>query len=222
MVSQVPPRRAELFVRRSSPVDTSFKRTRLAPPTLQKSSETALVHGRDRRYSDALATVAILREFQKRLRTGDRDAAARYARANHASFKRLVEVASLATRLTRVYDSLVIKRLPRHERNKRTIARLRKLRNGLASTLRSRPAARDPRGTPWVYPEYRRRDPVLAEEPRLSPRRSLPRADTIRLSSFRAPSVDLSSRAARRSPSRRAIHVARAASPRPCLPGIFT
>ena len=88
-------------------------------------------------FSDALATVAILREFKRRLRTQSRDDAARYARQNHASFKRLVEVDALSRRLGDTYDRLIARR---QKRPRGALQRLRRARNGLQHLLKKQPA----------------------------------------------------------------------------------
>lgn len=88
-------------------------------------------------FSDALATVAILREFKRRLSTQSRDEAARYARQNHASFKRLVEVDALAKRLGDTYDRLISRR---RKRDRGALQRLRRARNGLQHVLKKQPA----------------------------------------------------------------------------------
>ncbi|KAH8064966.1 hypothetical protein JL722_1856 [Aureococcus anophagefferens] len=84
-------------------------------------------------YSDALATVAILREFKRKLDHGSRDDAARYARSNHASFKRLVEVDALARRLASTYDRVVGLRVAPEER--KALGRSRARRGDLAAPL---------------------------------------------------------------------------------------
>ena len=89
-------------------------------------------------YSDALATVAILREFKRKLDHGSRDDAARYARSNHASFKRLVEVDALARRLASTYDRVVGLRVAPEER--KALGRSRARRGDLARRLSDRPA----------------------------------------------------------------------------------